>query len=285
MDAQISGKVERERRATQARLTQLFIYPVKSARGIALERAEIAATGLMWDRRWMIVDENALFITQRTHPDLARVVPEITREALVLRAPGLSDLVVPFDTAGPCLRVRIWDSHCEALEEGGDAHEWLSRYLGQPLRLVKVSAGMGRVANPNFAKYEPAPINFPDGYPFLVCNSASLADLNHRLGEPIRMECFRPNLVLEGLAPWAEDHVETLAFAGATLRLVKPCTRCIIPSRDFETGEDAVNPLPILRTFRWSKPLKGVMFGENATLAAGGGELTVGSTCGVSYRD
>jgi uncharacterized protein len=101
MDAQVLRKVEPEGRATSAVLTHLFIYPVKSARGIALGRAGIASTGLNWDRRWMIVDENALFITQRTHPDLARVVPEITAEALVLRAPGLPDLFVPFTSEGP----------------------------------------------------------------------------------------------------------------------------------------------------------------------------------------
>jgi hypothetical protein len=284
VDAKVLRKVEADGRAAQALLAALFLYPVKSTRGIALTSARIAATGFEWDRRWMIVDENALFITQRTHPDLARVVPQITPEALVLRAPGRADLLVPFASEGPPLAVRVWRSDCVALEEGPDAHEWLSGFLGQSVRLVKVSSGMGRVANPEYAKFGPAPINFPDGYPFLVCNAASLADLNTRLPQPMRMECFRPNLVLEGLTPWAEDAIETLTFAGVTLRFVKPCTRCVIPSRDFQTGENAVNPMPVLRKFRWSRPLKGVVFGENATLEAGGGELTLGNSCRITWR-
>ena len=284
MDARVLRKVEEGGRATSAVLTHLFIYPVKSTRGIALTSAGVAATGCEWDRRWMIVDENALFITQRSHPDLARIVPQITADALVLRAPGLPDLFVPFTSGGLPLPVRIWRSQCVALEEGPEAHEWLSGFLGQRVRLVKVSPGMGRVANPEYAKFAPAPINFPDGYPFLVCNQASLADLNTRLPQPMRMECFRPNLVLEGLAPWAEDDIETLTFPGVTLRFVKPCVRCVIPSRDYKTGENAVNPLPVLRKFRWSRPLKGVLFGENATLEAGGGELTLGSRCRITWR-
>jgi len=284
VDAKVLRKVETDGRAAQAVLSALFIYPVKSTRGIALTRAEIATTGFKWDRRWMIVDEKGLFITQRTHADLARVVPEITREALVLRAPGLPDLFVPFDGEGAPLTVKIWDFVGEALEEGREAHAWLSQFLGEPVRLVKVSPRVTRIANPRFAYTEPAPINFPDGYPFLVCNAASLRDLNNRLPQPMRMECFRPNLVVEGLDPWAEDEIETLAFQGATLRFVKPCTRCAIPSRDFETGENSVNPLPVLRKFRWSKALSGVLFGENATLTAGAGELTVGGRCQVRYR-
>jgi uncharacterized protein len=180
--------------------------------------------------------------------------------------------------------VTVWRFTGEALEEGAEAHAWLSAFLGESVRLVKVSPRMGRVANPEYAKQEPAPINFPDGYPFLVCNESSLTDLNARLPRAMPMECFRPNLVLEGLPPWAEDDIETVSFAGATLRLVKPCTRCAIPTRDFMTGEDAVNPTPVLRKFRWEKALKGVVFGENATLAAGGGVLTAGSTCQITYR-
>src|SRR5262249_53536814 len=139
VDAKVLRKVETDGRAAQAVLTALFIYPVKSTRGIALTRAEIATTGFKWDRRWMIVDEKCLFITQRTHADLARVVPEIPREALVLRAPGLPDLFVPFDSEGAALTVKIWDFVGEALEEGREAHAWLSQFLGEPVRLVKVS--------------------------------------------------------------------------------------------------------------------------------------------------
>jgi uncharacterized protein YcbX len=283
LDSQALREVEIRGRPGTAVLTRLFIYPVKSTRGIELDEAEIAATGLKWDRRWMIVDDKGRFLTQRERPQLARIVPEI-RDALVLSAPGRAELRVPFDHRGPAVTVTVWRFTGEALEEAAEAHAWLSGFLGESVRLVKVSPQMGRVANPEYARHEPAPINFTDGYPFLVCNAASLSDLNERLPRAMPMECFRPNLVLEGLPPWAEDDIETVGFPGATLRLVKPCTRCAIPTRDFMTGEDSVNPTPVLRRFRWHKALKGVIFGENATLAAGGGALTVGSTCQITYR-
>src|SRR5579862_783594 len=236
LDSELLRQVEVRGRPGTALLTRLFIYPVKSTRSIELTSAEIAATGLEWDRRWMIVDDRGRFLTQRERPKLARVVPEIRSDALVLSAPGRPDLVVPFDSRGPGVTVTVWRFTGEALEEDAAAHEWLSEFLGESVRLVKVSPQMGRVANPDYAREEAAPISFTDGYPFLVCNEASLSDLNTRLPGAMSMECFRPNLVLEGLPPWAEDHIETLSFAGATLRLVKPCTRCAIPTRDFRTG-------------------------------------------------
>lgn len=258
--------------ATQLSVTGLFVYPVKSTRGIARARVRLTSTGFEWDRQWMIVNTQGMFLTQRTHPQLARIVPQVAPGALVLEAPGLSALSVPLDTAGARTAVRVWDDACVGLDQGREACEWLSRAVGERVRLVRVAPDTGRAANPKFAGATPAPIGFPDGYPVLVCNEASLEDLNERLPERIPMERFRPNLVLRGLAPWAEDRIDTLSLGPVTLRLVKPCVRCTIPSIDQQTGEPSTDPAPALKKFRFSKALRGVMFGENAVIVGGRGE-------------
>lgn len=256
----------------QVSVTGLFVYPVKSTRGIARARVSLTSCGLEWDRQWMIVNDRGVFLSQRTHPQLARIVPDVTPQALVLNAPGLPALAVPLEAGGARTAVKVWDDACIGLDQGNEARDWVSRAVGEPVRLIRVAPDMGRVANPKFAGTTPAPLGFPDGYPVLVCNEASLEDLNERLPGRIPMERFRPNVVVRGLPAWAEDHIETLSFGPVTLRLVKPCTRCAIPSIDQQTGERSTDPLPALRKFRFSKALRGVMFGENAVIVAGSGE-------------
>lgn len=258
--------------ALQVSVAGLFVYPVKSTRGIARARVSLTATGLEWDRQWMIVNARGVFLSQRTHPQLARIVPQLTAQALVLDAPGLPTLAVPLDAAGVRTAVRVWDDACIGLDQGDEARDWLSRAVGEPVRLIRVAPDMGRLANPAFAGATPAPLCFPDGYPVLVCNEASLEDLNERLPVRIPMERFRPNIVLRGLPAWAEDHIGMLSLGPVTLRLVKPCTRCAIPSIDQRSGERSVDPLPALRKFRFSGALRGVMFGENAVIVEGSGE-------------
>jgi uncharacterized protein YcbX len=268
-----------------ATLTGLFVYPVKSMRGIPYPQVRLRATGLEWDRQWMVVDAKGTFLSQRTHPRLARIVPEITADALVLRAPEEPPLRVPLTTTGNQVSVRVWKDSCMGVEQGSAAHEWVSRCLGRQVRLVRVAPDMQRNASREFAGTTPAPLGFPDGYPMLVCNEASLEDLNQRLGEALPMERFRPNIVIAGLPAWAEDHIDTLTVGSVTLRLVKPCLRCAIPSLDHRTGEPSIDPLPVLRKFRFSKALRGIMFGENAVIVTGGGAaMERGAHCQVTFN-
>ena len=269
---------------TIATVLDLFVYPVKSARAIARSRVRVGASGFEWDRQWMLVDGKGTFLSQRTHPRLARIVPEITASALVLRAEGAHELSVPLDTRGDRVAVRVWDDACVGIDQGAAANAWASRLLGEAVRLVRASPGMVRPANVKFAHPTPAPLAFSDGYPLLVCNQASLEDLNRRLSSPVPMERFRPNLVLTGLPAWAEDRIDRIEVGGVSLRLVKPCTRCSIPSRDQVTGEASTDPLPVLRKFRFDRSLRGATFGENAVIAEGtGGEIERGSPCGVTF--
>ena len=270
---------------TPVTVVGFFVYPVKSARGIPQARVRVAPTGFEWDRQWMLVDERGTFLSQRSHPKLARIVPEINAEALVLTAPGMPALQVPLGHRGEPVPVRVWKAACTGLDQGREAHEWVSRVLGESVRLVRVAQDPARIANPEFAGATPAPLAFPDGYPFLVCNQASLEDLNQRLPQGISMERFRPNIVVTGLPAWAEDRIDTLAIGALTLRLVKPCTRCSIPSLDPTTGERSTDPTPVLRTFRFDRKLRGVTFGENAVIVQGVGcEIERGAPCQVTGR-
>jgi uncharacterized protein YcbX len=264
---------------------ELNVYPLKSARGIPMVRVRLAATGFEWDRHWMVVREDGMFLTQRTHPLLTRIVTELTSEELILTSECLQPLTLPLAPRGPERAVRIWKDSCGGLDQGDEAAAWVSAVLGEPVRLVRTTATPGRRANPEYAGSTLSPLAFPDGYPILICNRASLDDLNRRLPEALPMERFRPNLVLEGLPPFAEDRIASIHIGAVTLTLVKPCTRCIIPSTDQRTGIRGVDPLPVLRTFRFDRRLLGVTFGENAVITRGVGEmLERGSECRTAYE-
>jgi uncharacterized protein YcbX len=267
-----------------ARIRSLHVYPVKSCRGIDLQEARLAARGLAWDRQWMAVDAAGRFLTQRTHPQMARVETALEAAAMVLTAVDHPPLRLPYadvaDAPGK-MTVRVWDDKVLAADCGADAAAWISAVLATPARLVRATDATQRQPAPRWRGDIEAPVNFPDGFPLLVCNAASLDDLLERLPQPasLPMDRFRPNIVLEGLTPWAEDAVRELELPDARLRLAKPCTRCVIPSRDQRSGEPGTDPLPALRGFRFDRELKGVTFGWNAVITAGvGATLRVGQS-------
>lgn len=267
-----------------ATVTELYVYPVKSARAAARSRVRVIGTGFEWDRQWMFIDGKGTFLSQRTHPQLARIVPEVSHDALNLNAPDLPPLRVPFSLGGARIDVRVHKDACVGVDQGDEAAAWASRAIGSAVRLVRVPPDPARRANPQFAGSVVAPMGFADGFPILVCNEASLANLNERMPEPIPMERFRPNIVLAGLAPWAEDRIDALTIGGLSLRLVKPCTRCTMPSVDQRLGVFSTDPGPVLKQFRFDKALLGVTFGENAVIAAGaGGAIERGALCQVTY--
>ena len=258
--------------AVQCQVEELFVYPFKSAQGIPKQDVRVAATGFEWDRNWMAVDSSGKFLSQRTHPKLALLVTEIAGDSLVLRAPEQPPLILQLSaSAQQPVAVRVWDDQCAALDQGEAAAQWLSAFLAQDVRMVRVMQHPERLANPQYAGSEPKPVTFVDGYQILVCNRASLEELNTHMPEPVPMNRFRPNIVLGGLAPFAEDRIDQLRIGALTLRLVKPCTRCVITATDQLTGQPATNPLPVLRTFRFDRTLLGVTFGENAIVVAGAG--------------
>ena len=263
---------------------ELNVYPLKSARGIPRTRVRLGATGFEWDRHWMVIREDGAFLTQRTHPALTLVSTELTGDGLILTAHGVRPLHLPLAPRGGSRPVRIWKDACQGLDQGDEAAAWIRAVLGENVRIVRTPSTPDRRANQEYAGPNPAPVAFPDGYPILICNRASLDDLNGRLPQALPMERFRPNVVLEGLPPFAEDRIASLEIGPVTLTLVKPCVRCIIPSTDQRTGIRGLDPLPVLRTFRFDRKLLGVTFGENAVISRGVGEfLEVGTPCSVGY--
>jgi uncharacterized protein len=242
----------------------LFVYPVKSCRGIALDRAQVEPRGLRHDRRWMIVDGEGMMVTQRTQPTLAQVEVVVDEEqaALVLHAPGPGTLrlaLAPRD--GTAARVRIWSSEVEALDTGEEASRWASGLLGAPASVVFMPDQARRGINADYGRVGDV-VSFADGFPMLVTSTASLDDLNARLDRPVPMNRFRPNLVVDGSSAWAEDQWKSARVGEVPVRLPKACDRCVITTTDQVTGERGVEPLRTLATFR--KTGKKVYFGINA---------------------
>jgi uncharacterized protein len=243
------------------RLTGINIYPIKSARGIALPEWETDAFGLRYDRRWMVVDDSGTFITQRNHPRMALVEVKVSSETLQIDAPGMPTLETPLHpTAAVVTQVVVWNFSGPSTWLGEAAARWFSEFLGTTCSLVHIGEDVVRPANPLFAP-RATRLSFADGYPILLISEESLADLNGRLSLPIPMNRFRPNLVVAGGEPYAEDGWEKIEIGGMPLRVVKPCPRCVITTTDQVTAERGREPLRTLATYR--RVNGEVMFGQN----------------------
>ena len=250
-------------------LSELHIYPVKSLGGIALEKAAVTERGLEHDRRWMVVDPSGQLLTQREHPKMATVWVDVGAGSLSLAAPDRDTIDVAFDSAlAPELRVQVWSSEVDARAISGGADQWLSGHLGTPCRLVHMPDTTRRACNPEFAGADHV-VSFADGYPFLVTNEASLADLNKRAGTNLPMKRFRSNLVVRGAQAWAEDNWKEFTIGEVRFKAAKPCGRCQVTTTDQATGEvRGPEPLATLSTFRDSQ--FGVLFGVNLIALTGG---------------
>lgn len=264
-------------------LADVYIYPVKSCRGIAVDDWLLEQAGLEHDREWMVVTPEGRFLTQRELPHLALVVPTLERDHLALDAPGMPRLTVPYAGADAVREVVVWRSHLRSFDSGEAAAQWFSDFLGRPLRLVQFDRRERRLSSPEFAGDSGAITRFSDGYALLAISRASLDDLNSRLPQPLPVDRFRPNLVLDGLPPYGEDDLHEFHIGAAQLRCVAPCTRCVITTTHQATGElDGVEPLRTLKSYRWDRKLHGVIFAQNViVIAAGGQRLARGMTVDV----
>jgi hypothetical protein len=268
-----------------ATIAALHVYPVKSCRGLAPAEARLTAAGLEYDREWMIVTPDGRFLTQREEPRLATIAVALGDGALSLSAPGAGTVAVPLGPpAGAPLEVTVWKDRCRALDQGEDAASWLGDLLGRRLRLVRFDPAQPRASSREWTGAVEAWTRFSDGFALLAISTASLADLNARLPRPLPRDRFRPNLWLDGLAAYGEDHLHELVAGAARLRRVKPCTRCIITTTDQSRGaRDGEEPIRTLKGYRWDAALRGVTFGQNLIVAGGEGErLRVGMELGES---
>jgi uncharacterized protein len=218
-------------------ITGLNIYPVKSCRGIALTQARITATGFAHDREWLVVTPERRFLTQRERPQLAQIETALSADQLILRKPGGTELKLPLDLTGPEVEVTIWRDKAQAFDAGDDAATWLSEHLGKPARLVRFDRRHKRPSNTQWTGGAEALNQFSDAYPWLLISQASLDELNRRLEQPLPMNRFRPNIVVDGLPPFGEDAVDEFIAGDVRFKVVKPCDRCIITTTDQITGE------------------------------------------------
>jgi uncharacterized protein len=247
-------------------VSEINIYPVKGMAGISLGRATMTTRGLQHDRRFMVVDANHEFISQREHPKMATIWTSLIGAQLEL-ATADNDPIL-FDAMPkplPTRTVRVWSSHVQAHTVSAEADAWLSEYLGFDARLVYMPETSERRCSPEYAKNNEI-VSFADGYPVLLANAASLDDLNSRItkngGSAVPMNRFRANIVVSGANAWAEDGWNEIEIGEAIFRNAKPCARCQVTTTDQATGEvRGPEPLKTLSTFRDSA--KGILFGAN----------------------
>jgi hypothetical protein len=231
-------------------LSAIHIYPVKSCRGLSVTTADLDEYGFVGDRRFMVVSaEDGIFLTQRTHPRMALIETALAKDSLSLSSPGHGAVAIPFNTSAGVRRVTVWKSTTSADDCGDEAAEWLTDFLGLPLRLVRMGGTYQRpIVKPTAQPGDV--VTFADAYPFMVISEATLADLNGRLDEPLPMNRFRPNLVVAGCAPYGEDDWTRVRISGVVFRNSGPCARCPIPTTNQETAARGKEPLKTLATYR-----------------------------------
>ncbi len=269
-------------------VTGLFTYPIKACAGHSLTRAALTPRGLAQDRWMMVVDVDGRFLTQRECPTLALVLPTLNGDRLTVTAPGVDELSISMQTDGPRREVVVWKSACQAIDQGDRVAEWFSTHLGRPVRLVRLAQDFQRTLDQRYAPRPSDTTGFADGYPILVIGEESLADLNRRLATPLPMNRFRPNIVVRGSAPYAEDTWRRFTINGLAFEGVKTCARCAVTTTDQTTGTRGREPLATLATYRDSD--RGVLFGQNViqTPPDGGptrawGSVAVGDTVIVDH--
>lgn len=237
----------------------LRVYPVKSLRPLVPESAEVEIRGLKHDRRWMIIDENNRFRTRRELPQLARIEAIPENGHLILRKEGMKEISVPIKPEGEQITVQVWSSKPTGQLVSPAADQWMSEAVGMQSRLVYMPDNARRRINPKYDAGRGS-VGFADAFPILVASEESLADLNARMDKPITIDRFRPNIVLNGCAPYEEDTWKTLRIGNVVLEAARPDVRCLVTTQDPFTGESqGPEPLRTLATYR--KVPNGVIFG------------------------
>ena len=280
-------------------LKEINIYPIKSLKGIRLRESMVEAEGLRHDRRWMLVDRNWSFFTQREFPVMATISVEVANDGLQVTSKSAGQIRIPFEPdRGERGTATVWRSVVRAVAYTGEVSEWFSDAIGTRCMLVKMEKGARREVNPEYAvRPGEDSVSFADGYPFLLIGLASLEELNERLRgehedagkmpavqfEPLPMNRFRPNFVVGGTEAFAEDEWLEVRVGEAVFHVVKPCDRCVITTVDQAAGEKTgKEPLATLAKFR---EVDGkILFGQNLIAERPGGSVRVGDPIEVIRR-
>lgn len=246
-------------------VSQLWIYPIKSLKGINQDKVQLEKRGFRYDRRWMLVDNNNRFISQRQFPKMALIEPELSEFGVSVRAPDMPVLIIPYPDSQlemyEEVEVSCWKDHIKAQHINTAIDNWFSEFLDTDCQLVFMPEDCERLVDTDFAKNQEV-TSFSDGFPELIISEASLEDLNVRVDIKLSMNRFRPNIVIKGCEPYGEDTLGHFKINGIDFYAVKPCSRCVVTTVNPETGvKESKEPLATLATFR--KKDHKVFFGQN----------------------
>ncbi|MBE0551130.1 MAG: MOSC domain-containing protein [Ignavibacterium sp.] len=261
---------------SQLTLSEIYIYPVKSLGGISVDSVIVEERGLKYDRRYVLVDENNVFMTQRDFPQLALLKLSFRENGFrILNQKDNSQLDIPFEPdSNENISVTIWDDICKAVKVGKDLNDWFSNAINKKCSLVFMPDAEKRVVEKKYINDEHI-VSFADAYPFLIIGQSSLDDLNTRLESPIPMNRFRTNFVFTGGKPYEEDNWNDFKIGDLKFKAVKPCARCVITTTNQDTAERSIEPLRTLSKYRNIN--NKVMFGMNL-ICNKTGNLSVGDT-------
>lgn len=262
------------------KLSEINIYPIKSLGGISLNEAIVEERGLQYDRRRMLVNEQNEFLTQREFPQMATLSVAFENEGLRVSAKNEA-IFVPFEpNSNETAKVTIWQSKCAAIVYENEINDWFSDILQTKCRLVLMPETTKREVNPLYAvRKSQDVVSFADGYPILLIGEGSLADLNEKLENPVPMNRFRPNLVVENSEGFAEDKWKKIKIGETIFHIVKPCERCVMTTVDQEKGvSDGKEPLKTLASYRLEKSATGqkILFGQNLIAEKFGETIKIG---------
>ncbi|MEO6914672.1 MAG: MOSC N-terminal beta barrel domain-containing protein [Chitinophagaceae bacterium] len=261
----------------------IYVYPIKSLRGISLDSAEITNRGFACDRQWMLVNEQNNFLSQREFAQMALLQPDLNAASLVVKntASAQSPLLIPLQPETvDTIMVNIWSDRCRAQLVGSKYDAWFTEALGMPCRLVFMPEKTNRRVDGRYA-FNKETTRFTDGYPFMIVGQSSLQELNERLEMPVLMNRFRPSIVFTGGAPFEEDLMAEFSIAGINFFGVKLSARCVVTTIDQETGVAGKEPLKTLSLYRLKN--KKIYFGQNL-LHKGTGRMSVGDEIKVLVR-
>ncbi len=254
-------------------ITQINIYPVKSLDGYSVETAVVESRGLRYDRRWLITDEKGTFMTQRTEAKMAQLKAIIEDEAYLIIYEKVNEkhrIKIPIQQTAQSFEVEVWDDKVNAFRISDEADAFLSHFLGKKCHLVTMQATSKRPIDPDFALGATDEVSFADGFPMLLLGEAAIEYLRTQFSEGSELQGasvrelvrrFRPNLVFSGGNPHDEDHFKHFRIGDVAFVGVKPCGRCVLTTRDPDTGKAGKDPLSTLKNYRQSG--NKILFGQN----------------------
>lgn len=257
----------------------LFVYPIKSAQAVGVSTLQFDALGALYDRRWMIVRPNGMFLTQREYPALAKIIAVPVATGLMMTVPGQRPIVVGEPDLGKVLSCKIWLDEVQCLECSVEAAELLSQYLQTEVRLVYADTKQyERKMHPVAGRVNDA-LSLVDSAPLMLVSDSTTDLLAKHLGQPVSISRFRPNIVIADARPHVEDQWQRIQIGAAEVIITKPCTRCAIPAIDPESLEITPGFHSALAEYR---RIDGqIVFGQNALVTNQQAVIQVGDSVKV----